>query len=259
VKYQSAAIISDLHLDFWEKWYRHKQGDNSARALGHRVLDKCLNKHAVDLVIVAGDWGNGVSSGPFSATQPQVIYSAEGPDIIWVPGNHDYYGYDLPTSPLYVHDDQFVATTLWTNFDGAVGYEERIYGGISDAYAIKGTSAYKVQNLSEQSFKIIQELNKEIVVTHFPPSHQSVDLTRFRGDPYNPYFVNNRDAEVERLNTKLWVCGHVHHRHNYKIGDCLVIANPLAYPGEVDRSIDNYEPVFVQRTPEGHWKIAGQS
>lgn len=242
------ALISDLHLDFWQRYYYQKTLTPIVDDLLLQILDKCFAANP-DIVVLAGD----IINGPY--TFPTMIANHSVP-IYFVPGNHDFYGLSLPDSHQTIVDENIVLSTLWTNFSGDAGKEIFIYSLISDHRAIKNTSAYKVQNLCEQSFNAIIGSNKEIVVTHFPPSRLSVDLSRFRDDPLNSYFTNDFDLELHSRdhNIKLWMCGHVHHAHHYHIGDTLVACNPLGYPNERFKSISSYQPMILVKD-SGVWKV----
>lgn len=238
--YKRIALISDLHLDNW--LYKKR---TPVVEMYQKVIDKCLAQN-VDLIVNAGDIQNN------SATTPTMVVSKT--DMLYVPGNHDYYENPLPTQPLFWKDEQIAATTLWSNFDGDAGGEEWVYGGILDKSRIRNTGAYRVQNLCNQSFAMLQDLNREIVVTHFPPSRQST-ADQYRGNPYNSYFVNNFDRQIEdKFATKLWMFGHVHHKHAYMIGSCLCVCNPLGNSGELYSSIDEYQPTILVKEDD-QWRV----
>lgn len=240
--YNKIAVMSDFHFDFWMKAYQYRYtSEQFVQILVDRVPKDC------DLIVIAGDIYNG-----FVEWISEIVTDIP---IITIPGNHDFYSRDLPLNPSFYVDDHVCATTLWTNFSGGIGSEMQIYNGIADSRAIKNTGAYKVQNLCDQSYKMIRHYDREIVVTHFPPSRQST-ADRYKGDPYNPYFVNNFDSDLNASehNIKLWICGHVHHRHSYHIGDILVVCNPLGYPMEHHRGINTYYPEIIEKI-DGKWQI----
>lgn len=245
--YNRIALISDLHLDNWARFYRHVSPVPTFQQMEIEIIKKCLQAN-VDLIVNAGDiHDNGVIAPKFVEN---------GADrILYVPGNHDYYGQELPSSPLFYSSDQIAATTLWSNFEGDVGNEKWVYEGILDERRIKNTGAYKVQNLCNQSIGMLRAMNREIVVTHFPPSRQSTaDI--YRGNPYNSYFVNHFDRLIEEdLDTKLWMFGHVHHKHSYMIGGCLCVCNPLGNPHELYKDIADYKPTILVKDDDGQWKV----
>lgn len=245
------ALVSDLHLDFWEYHYRQKNPRPTINEMYIEILGKCFD-HEPDLVVIAGDVSNGYIETPFLH---KLNLDGRSCMVMYVPGNHDYYGFSLPQEIGYVQNEDIVGTTLWTNFSGAVGIESIIYDRIADSAHIHNTSAIKVQQLANQSWDLIKMLDREVIVTHWPPSQQST-AERYTGDMINPYFVNNFDNEIAygSMNSKLWLFGHVHHRHSYMLGDILCVCNPLGYPGEVRKSIRDYKPEIIEKV-DGKWQV----
>ena len=238
------AIISDLHLDFWTRFYQQKPGVNFY-SLFNIVLDKCIELKP-DLIIIAGDVSNNFVNTPG-------MWETDIP-ILYVPGNHDYYGRTIPEIPYIYKDNNIFASTLWTNF-GNSSAAPLVYRGIADSTQIKNTSAWQVRQLMQDTWSELRKADKEIVVTHFPAFSQSIS-EKYRGDLYNIYFVNAMEYEWQNNpgSTKLWVAGHVHHKHTYKMGDMLFICNPLGYPNENYHSITQYEPVLVEKQDD-KWVI----
>ena len=72
--------------------------------------------------------------------------------------------------------------------------------------------------------------NKEIViVTHHCPSPKCID-SGYVDSPLNASYVSDlENFIVSHKNIKCWVCGHVHHRGDFRVGDCLIVMNPLGY------------------------------
>ena len=68
-----------------------------------------------------------------------------------------------------------------------------------------------------------------IVLTHHCPSIKSVS-SRYWGSDCNGAYVSNLEGFIiDHPNIKVWVCGHVHHPHQYEIGDCHILSNPRGY------------------------------
>ena len=99
-------ILSDLHLEFAV------------------LLPPSID---ADVVVLAGDIGVGLDGLAWARN------SFPGVPVIYVPGNHEYYGHDIElrsdlrrqsNDGLYVLDDEaielqgvrFVGSTLWTDF-----------------------------------------------------------------------------------------------------------------------------------------------
>jgi calcineurin-like phosphoesterase family protein len=67
---------------------------------------------------------------------------------------------------------------------------------------------------------------KTVVVTHFAPSRLSSD-PRYGETPGTAGFCNALDDLLPMAD--LWLHGHLHCAHDYRVGRCRVVANPLGY------------------------------
>ncbi|TSE35272.1 metallophosphoesterase [Tepidimonas charontis] len=65
-----------------------------------------------------------------------------------------------------------------------------------------------------------------VVVTHFAPSLRSAD-PRYGLQPGTAGFCNAWDDLLAHAD--LWLHGHLHCAHDYRVGRCRVVANPLGY------------------------------
>lgn len=87
-------------------------------------------------------------------------------------------------------------------------------------------------NRSFTSLKTLVEKNKDkdiVVVTHHGISPKCISKNYVSSDLNASYISNLEDFIKSHKNIKCWCCGHVHHRANFKIGQCRVIMNPLGY------------------------------
>lgn len=248
--YEKIALISDTHLDFWAK---HHSTDIDT--LWNDILWKTA-KYGPDLIVFAGDQGNGIEKWQ----KPEITKAFDTIDMISVPGNHDYYHTgSLPLEPLIVENEHVIGTTLWTRFDHHVLDPFVTYSGIADARFIKNTSAARVAQLARDSIAEIVRKKKPLVVTHFPPFQQSTS-EKFRGDPYNSYFINDMDRDVfysfgdVSSAPEVWMCGHVHHKHVYTINETLVACNPMGYPNEIYSHVKQYSPMIIVQK-YGSWIV----
>lgn len=68
-----------------------------------------------------------------------------------------------------------------------------------------------------------------VVVTHHCPSPRCIS-SKYVDSALNASYVSNlEDFILSHKNIRCWICGHVHHRADFRIGDCLVVMNPLGY------------------------------
>lgn len=239
-------IVSDVHLEWQRKW-------RPARV-------------ERDLLIVAGDLAEGISGEVFLRQE------AEHSPVVYVPGNHEYYNNnfqrlntqwsglaaDMPhvyfeprgllTVPLWNGESCRVAcATLWSNFWGDPLRALQVEKGINDFSMItygtgegygsrlfRGNHCMHEHNQARAFLEGLDPGSVDVVVTHFPPSRQSLD-PQFKTGPYeylNCYYSNDLDAVVERLGAKFWFHGHTHASADYMLGETRVICNPKGYKTE---------------------------
>lgn len=192
--------------------------------------------------------------------------------VIYVPGNHEYYGGKINTADqkmmewmdgvdnfhylncghVKIDNYNFIGATLWTDFDGGnpikmltcqLGMND--YKQIRTLYKERNEchkiTPYDIARLNVQHLQFIKSKleefrgQKNIVVTHHSPSYKSV-TDNWRGDPINAGYHNDLDKLIEQYNPAIWQHGHVHSSHRYKIGKTTVIANPRGYTHFTTRS-----------------------
>ena len=229
-------VLSDLHIEF--------HGFAAPRT-------------DADVVVLAGDIGNGLEGVEWAADQfPDV-------PVIYVPGNHEYYEHDislledlinrsapnvhvLNDASIEVNGVRFLGSTLWTDF--------RLYGDAQEcssrqvaARSIKDFVLIKNYGRTftpEDSVELHQasrawlesELEKQfagpnVVVTHHLPAKMSV-AERFANNPINPTFASRLEDLIERYAPALWIHGHTHEPCDYTLFNTRVVCNPRGYPRE---------------------------
>ena len=68
-----------------------------------------------------------------------------------------------------------------------------------------------------------------VVITHHCPSTGCIAPV-YHGSPLNSSFVSDLDWFIKKHSSiRLWHCGHVHSRFQFKVGGCLVVVNPRGY------------------------------
>lgn len=239
------ALYSDLHLEFH---------------------DLKLRPGKVDAVVVAGDLLP-IRRGNAIEWLDQAI--PRRTPVIFVPGNHDYYGgvmdqaHDawkqaaaathghvsvLLNDRLDLDGVTFLGTPLFSDLSlpsplAPVVLKEWVRTGIADFQVMDETvsqpwtvDAMVRANQRARAF-LDQELPEAhasgpapIVVTHWAPSLNSCS-PKYLGDALNPYFIVPVEDLVQRA--QAWLHGHVHSRHRYRLGDRsdrgAVYCNPRGY------------------------------
>tara|TARA_R110002096_G_scaffold78934_11_gene185513 strand:+ start:1497 stop:2243 length:747 start_codon:yes stop_codon:yes gene_type:complete len=241
-------ILSDLHLEFGE------------------FVPPDLN---IDVLILAGDIH--IESGGVDWARQ---YFSHIP-VIYVPGNHEYYGASLQqhlallkeltagsnihvmeNESIQIDDVQFLCCTMWTDFNlygNARSAKNMATRYISDYDAIK----YGVSNRSIKSSDVLKFhqrsmiwLNREIevapegkrvIVTHHAPSEKSLS-GESGNNVINAAYASHLDQTVNDSDADLWVHGHIHKHSDYMIGKTRVVCNPRGYSDSPNKE---FIPDFV--------------
>ncbi|GLR64441.1 metallophosphoesterase [Marinospirillum insulare] len=221
-----------------------------------------------DVIILAGDIHLGTAGLDWAAKR------FSGTPIIYVPGNHEYYGSSMPAmrkelrnkaerlgihlldnTSLELDGVKFLGTTLWTDFNLYAGDLEKDYVStykkalsfMLDYHIIEQPEGERF--LPEESQRLHKvavdwlttELAKpfagtQVVISHHAPNAACIP-PRFQGDILSPAFASNLDQLMGKA--KLWIHGHVHERVDFEYQGTRIIANPGGYPNEFE------EPSFI--------------
>lgn len=210
-----------------------------------------------DVLILAGDVDAGhVGLAHFANWPVPVVYIA---------GNHEFDGRDfndahaalrarcaslgirmLERESLVLEGRgtrvRFLGTTLWTDFNlfgesesarcqrAGKYYFERIQRSTRDGSPMT-TAAIRAESVIcrewlrsqlESPAGGAEDYDRTVVITHFAPTLRSND-TRYPVNAATASFCNALDAMVEYCD--LWLHGHLHCRHDYRVGTARVVCN----------------------------------
>lgn len=221
-------IASDLHCEF--------QKDRGTKFISH------LYEADVDALIVAGDL---CTMRGFYPTFKLLSELYE--HILYVPGNHEYYG----ASPEEVHDElkavvkDFPTVHCLQNSVCEIK-GQRFYGGtlwfpdlpdnplfkhfLSDFAMIDDFEpwVYRENDHFRLAYKEAKITSKDIIISHHMPSPKSTP-DYFKGSELNRFFVSDEENLISMTQPKLWVHGHTHSSMDYKLGDTRILCNPFGY------------------------------
>nr|WP_252737964.1 metallophosphoesterase [Marinobacter salexigens] len=242
-------ILSDLHVECFRE--------------GRDLPDV-----AADVVILAGDIHKTAEGLAWAADQ------FVGQEIIYVPGNHEFYGASMPdmrdalraeAQRLGIHlldNDtvtlggvRFYGTTLWTDFDLYTGQpdydplqtERRALAFMPDFRIIEQPAGevfttVESQRLHAEAIAWLETALAEpfsgprVVISHHAPLSECIP-PKYQGDSLSPAFASNLQGMMGKMD--LWVHGHVHEPVDLQVEGTRVFANPGAYPNEYE------PPLFV--------------
>jgi len=252
--------ISDVHLE-------------------HRQNKSPFPVGSGDILILAGDIlcakylkKNGSLKGVFEQFLSDCSQNYK--HILYVKGNHEYYGYNyegasktikeyLPHN-VYLLDNEtfthngwnFICCTLWTDFRNENALEMMEAECVMNDYkTIRIGSNYRKLNANDtlkfhkQSKEYIlnqlQSLSENVfVISHHAPSYQSVP-EQFKKHANGAYCSNLDDLIIQHPQLKYWIHGHTHTFFDYQIKHCRVICNPGGYPGQDTGFNENLELILT--------------
>jgi|SRR6185437_1160266 len=229
---------SDLHLEF---------PDNKRFMETHPIIPNG------EILILAGD------IVPFQLIEKHADFfnyiSENFKSTYWIPGNHEYYGYDLANkrgafiekiranvflvNNLLVQegDINLIFSTLWT--DISPQNEWFISQNISDFRVIKYNSLpFTTLNYNEQHREClrfitdaVKQVNKgkTLVVTHHAPTQMNYP-EQYKGSRLNEAFAVELYDFIFANNVDYWIYGHHHYNTpSFSIGHTTMLTNQLGY------------------------------
>lgn len=242
-------IISDLHLEF-----------GCIPSIWNEIT-RCDS----DVIVIAGDF-----SGYEEVFKDLLnLYEDSGKPIVFVPGNHEYYGssrktLDLlfkefnevhPNIHVLIENDVIINDTL---FIGSTGWWDGSGGPVTDSCK-RGLNDFRYifdllneENESgvkwgKQSYKFFEtsllqniyngSCDKVVCITHHMPSKRCIH-PQFYGSPINTCFANDWEDLIEQFQPNLWVSGHTHSSYDFNIGKTRLVCNPQGYPS-ISQRMDN--------------------
>lgn len=246
-------ILSDLHLN---------------------VAPFAVPETDADVVILAGDIGRPRDAAAWATRL--------GKPVLYVPGNHEYYGDTLDGAILALReacagtrirvldDDEavldgvrFLGSTLWTDF-GLFGDGDRRAEAMRDGQRwVRDFSRIRTAGAQEALFTPEDSAARfdrhaqwlaarlatlhpgpTVVITHHAPSPMSVH-PRFAGSPLNPCFVSDAGYLLDGTRAGLWIHGHTHDSFDYAVNGTRVVCNPRGYARNGVNENARFDPSLI--------------
>jgi Icc-related predicted phosphoesterase len=261
-------VISDVHLEFGPFSLPDDIGD-------------------FDVAVFAGDIGRPVTDA-IAWIDLQRKGPLKGRPVVYVPGNHEYYRSELGAAlragqrlaqeagihllapgAVVVGDARFIGCTLWTDY-GLLGDAKRarqaallgmndhrlievVEGGYRMSFQPRHAAALHQQELDFITESLAKPFDgATIVVTHHAPHPGSVQ-PRYRGDALSPAFASDLTEIIERYEPDLWIHGHDHGSHDYRVGRTRILSNQAGYPRGGGRENPRFDPhLIVDVSPPGN-------
>lgn len=256
-------VISDVHLEFGPFAFPEPMPD-------------------FDVAVLAGDMHRPIVAALEWLVGQREAGPLRGREIVYVAGNHEFYKSEMkgnlaaaiqPAADAGIHllhrrtviiqHVRFIGCTLWTD------YRLLQHPKASMVYAGQELNDHRLIRFREDSGHVSRfmpwhaaaehrldlafirrELGKPhggatVVVTHHAPHPHSIQ-PRHLGSPLSPAFVSDLSGVIEEYQPELWIHGHDHGSHDYKIGRTRILANQAGYPNlHGDRENPGFDPHCV--------------
>ncbi|HEY0088214.1 MAG TPA: metallophosphoesterase [Candidatus Lokiarchaeia archaeon] len=235
------GIVSDIHAEFHTLHPR-----------------KIILPNDLQILIIAGDL----------ATTPELsgkiihdIRTKTSAIILYVLGNHEYYGHELSIIDYYKKEcnktrnafllekevfkykkTRFLGTTLWSNLSNpldALSAKKGLndFNLISENGKLMTVEKYTEEFLQNRVWlkeELLKNLKmKTVVITHHSPSFLTTCL-EYRGDKLNACFCSDLSNLILDYNPKIWAYGHDHYTNEQKLGKTALISHQIGYsPGNL--------------------------
>lgn len=245
---------SDLHLEFSQN--KKLLLENPLQPVG-------------DILILAGD------IVPFGSVEEHADFFNYIADhfqtTFWIPGNHEYYYYDLATKSGILHEAirsnvflvnnisvisrnvRFIFSTMWSKI--TIAHQYAIERGMNDfrliSYKGRRFSTQDFNRLHEESMLFIRESletkvsEQTIVVTHHVPTFMNYP-PMFKGDALNDAFAVELFGLIEAIGPAYWIYGHHHYNQpDFEIGSTILSSNQLGYVQNQEHRLFDTRKCFV--------------
>jgi len=233
-------LHSDIHFEF------HKDKGDS--------FISSLDPSGVDLLILAGDV---INLGSTEQHESLVRLCELFPIVVYVPGNHEYYGTSFTKGDFVLKTLQDKISNL-TVLDNSITTIEgkRFFGGTM-WFGDKDPNVFMFQRYMND-FSLIKEFLPEVfnrhrlflemledfkegdvVISHHLPCIRSVPA-EYKASRLNCYFLHEMSSWIMERKPDVWVHGHTHSSSNYEILNTRVYCNAFGGYDPNPRFIENF-------------------
>lgn len=227
-----------------------------------------------DVMVVAGDVSDNAGE---SLRQLYRFGRYIAAPIVFVPGNHDFFGgsldqfelgrerlaadgiHVLPSGQSVVLGGvRFVGATLWTDFEvfetefASQMWAARHMPEYRHVWKPDGSDTIWPRDTAEAHERhraaIYAHLTREhaagptVVVTHHAPSRRSLDRPI---DESAGAFASDLEIDIRTWQPELWIHGHIHEVKDYRIENTRVLANPRGYQGDYSSEKTGFDDDLV--------------
>lgn len=244
-------LLSDLHTEFRLPYKTHQMSEYRGE----------------DVLVLAGDIASGATN---TQTVIKHFLDCGFPRVVYVPGNHEYYGnsikhfddamIDFAETTRGVHFLRpgmvdidgilFCGGTLWTNFmDNPISQSvcKRVINDFRQINNFQTRNAYDLYYKHLESIKQSYEQRNNrpvVVVTHFLPARECIAPRWRGGDLVNDYFANDLGSMIREMQNTTWLFGHTHDAMDFQLGSTRLVCNPHGYYNALNDGV-GFDPFKV--------------
>lgn len=229
----------------------------------------------VDCIIVAGDVADGHAR---SARWLRERVVQLGLPVVYVAGNHDFFGEDLSRDYAGIYQDagvellhpgrptieiggaRIIGCTLWTDYsisgdvDAARSWARRSMPDIvSIDLGMRRIGTRDLLDMHRQQRMMIERKlailfnGPTIVVTHHAPHPKSLRSPMLTVDDGS--YASDLSALIEEYEPAIWIHGHVHSSRDFYVSATRIVCNPRGYAvvNRDGRRLENpdFDPLLV--------------
>lgn len=274
------AQASDLHLEFGEITLPNKQGAKVLILSGDILIAEVLHNHSITEM-------SSHTFGILSVNQTQAIkfrtflrhVSEEYEYVIYVLGNHEYYGGKFPDAIKWMQDEfknykniylledsqmdidgiTFLGGTLWTSMNNRDPMTMQVIRNMMNDFNLIRNSEENYRKLmpvdvARKHTKTVEYIKQTVesdpskryvVVGHHGPTPLSInDMYKADYHTNGGYASDLSQFIIDHPQIKLWTAGHTHFAHRYYMGETLVACNPRGYIGH-EACADTFTLKFI--------------
>ncbi|MET1413160.1 metallophosphoesterase [Roseibium sp. HPY-6] len=251
-KYGRFLVLGDLHLDFW--------------LASGRLPFRKSDFGDLDALIIAGD----LTNKPKVRWRKAIAVLADLIDrnkIVIVPGNHDYYDFQLDRDDklkrlaeaegtlfaqkcnIEIGDLCLLLCTLWTDFEQDGNYWKNVATAAQQMndYRYIRLAASKYRKIRPEDTRRVHDAHRAWLETQLEASrqqrtavvtHHSPLLEAARGDEKLGFcYASDLRDLILRFQPEFWCFGHTHTGFQEQVGRTLVTNVSLGYPDEAGLTI----------------------
>jgi len=256
-------VLSDLHLEFGPFEFPSRLPE-------------------FDVAVFAGDMGKPITAAVEWMNEQRQTGQLQGRPIIYVPGNHEFYGSEMKSAlvagseaaeladihllarrSVTIAGVRFIGVILWTDYrllrtpkpsmvvagqelndHRLIRYREES-GHYSRFMPWHAAAEHRLDLAFIRKELATQHDGPTVVVTHHAPHPGSVQ-PQHQGSRLSPAFASDLAALIEDFQPELWIHGHDHGSHDYRVGRTRIFANQAGYPNlHGDRENHGFDPRCV--------------